>query len=174
MTSKKPGLCRRVWTAMVTTTLLALVVGCATQLAPPYDKLLAEGLNAASSETMVLMSTVSTGTRASTFASREEKYDSLIGKLDALKLASIARPMPSNKGTEIINRVLTARNVPAVQQDDDKPPSAYAIEKISGTIAKMKDTDKKQGITMAEAKAFKSQTLIYLDQAITYENFLQR
>ena len=38
----------------------------------------------------------------------------------------------------------------------------------------MRDTDRKQGLTAFEVGAFKGQATIYFDQAITYENFLQR
>jgi hypothetical protein len=38
----------------------------------------------------------------------------------------------------------------------------------------MRDVDKKQGVTAFEVAAFKGQVVIYLDQALTYENFLER
>jgi hypothetical protein len=48
------------------------------------------------------------------------------------------------------------------------------MEEISKTMTKMRDTDKKQGVTEFEVRAFKGQVVIYLDQAITYETFLER
>ena len=44
-------------------TLLVLISGCATQLAPAYDKSVVDGLNAASTETMTLFAAASGGTK---------------------------------------------------------------------------------------------------------------
>jgi hypothetical protein len=46
--------------------------------------------------------------------------------------------------------------------------------KISETLVKMRDTDKNQGVTATEVQVFKNQVAIYLDQALTYESFLER
>lgn len=150
------------------------LVGCATQLAPPYDKTVAEGLSTSNTETMTLLAATSQGTDKSTFSSREEKYNTLIGKLEALALSAGARPMPKNKGTDAISKLLEKRGGKPIDDDDSTPPSAHSIKKVAETLAKMRDTDKKQGITAYEAQAFKGQIVIYFDQAITYENFLQR
>jgi hypothetical protein len=150
------------------------LAGCATQLAPPYDKNVADGLSAANTEAMTLLAAASQGTDKNTFSSREEKYNTLIGKLDALSLSAGARPMPKNKVTEAINKLLEKRGGKAIDDDDSTPPNAHSIKKIAETLTKMRDTDKKQGVTAYEAQAFKGQIVIYFDQAITYENFLQR
>lgn len=158
---------------LVITALLTLA-GCATQLAPSYDKTVADGLSAASAETMTLLASTSQGTNKSTFPSREEKYNALIGKLEALALSAGARPMPKNKVTEAINTLLEKRGGKPIADDDSTPPSAHSIKKIAETLTKMRDTDRKQGVTAYESAAFKGQIVIYFDQAITYENFLQR
>lgn len=150
------------------------VAGCATQLAPPYDKNVAEGLGAANTETMILLAAASQGTDKSSFSSREDKYNNLIGKLDAIALSAGARPMPKNKVTDAINKLLVKRGVKPIDDDDSTPPSSHSIKKIAETLTKMRDTDKKQGVTAFEAQAFKGQIAVYFDQAITYENFLQR
>jgi len=164
------------WSYMRVLLVAALlsIAGCATQLAPPYDKNVAEGLTAANTEAMTLMAAASQGTDKSTFSSREEKYNALIGKLDALALSAGARPMPKNKVTDAINKLLEKRGGKAIDDDDGTPPSAHSIKRIAETLTKMRDTDKKQGVTAFEAQAFKGQLVIYFDQAITYENFLQR
>lgn len=153
---------------------LISIAGCAAQLAPPYDKNVAEGLTAANTEAMTLMASTSQGTDKSTFSSREEKYNALIGKIDALALSAGARPMPKNKVTDAINKLLEKRGGKPIDDDDATPPSAHSIKRIAETLTKMRDTDKKQGVTAYEAQAFKGQLVIYFDQAITYENFLQR
>lgn len=151
-----------------------LMVGCVTQLAPPYDKAVAEGLSNTSPEVMTLLASISNGTNKSTFSTREEIYNKLIGKLDALVILAGARPMPKNKVTDTINRLLDVRSGEALEDDESTPPSAHAIKKISETLAKARDTDRKQGLTAYEALGIKGQVVIYFDQAITYENFLQR
>lgn len=155
-------------------TVLLSISGCATQLAPPYDKNVAEGLTAANTEAMTLMAFASQGTDKGTFTSREEKYNALIGKLDALALSAGARPMPKNNFTDAINKSLEKRGREPIDDDDGTPPSAHSIKRIAETLTKMRDTDKKQGVTAFEAEAFKKLIFIYFDQAITYENFLQR
>ncbi|MFC0348862.1 hypothetical protein [Undibacterium danionis] len=153
---------------------LLFLVGCATQLAPAYDKNVADGLNASSVDAMTLFATMSSGTKAQDFSTRADRYASLIGKLDALALAAGARPLPKNKVTDSINRFLEKRGASVLSDDDATPPSAHAIRQISATLSKMRDTDQKQGVTAYEVIAFKGQASIYFDQAITYENFLQR
>ncbi|MCB1910077.1 MAG: hypothetical protein KDH15_22160 [Rhodocyclaceae bacterium] len=150
------------------------IAGCAAQLAPPYDKTVADGLNSANTEAMTLMAATSQGTDKNSFSAREDTYNALIGTLDALALSAGARPMPKNRFTDAINKVLEKRGGKPIDDDDSTPPSAHSIKKIAETLTKMRDTDKKQGVTAIEAQAFKGQLVIYFDQAITYENFLQR
>jgi len=151
------------------------LLGCTTQLAPPYDKAVVDGLNAANTEAMTLLAEVSNGTDKGTFPKREDKYNTLIGKLDALAVSAGARPMPSNNVTELINRKLEKRGVTQpLQEDDATPPSAHAIRKIAETFERMRDHDMKAGLKPGDAKAFKGQVVVYFDQAITYENFLKR
>ncbi|WP_336751768.1 hypothetical protein [Aeromonas hydrophila] len=154
--------------------VLLSIAGCATQLAPPYDKNVAEGLVAANTESMTLMAAVSQGTDKNSFSSREEKYNELIGKLDALALSAGARPMPKNKVTDAINKLLEKRGGKPIDDDDSTPPSAHSIKRIAETLVDMRNVDRKQGVTAYEVQTFKRQLVIYLDQAITYENFLQR
>lgn len=154
--------------------LCLLLVSCATQLAPPYDKTVVEGLSAANTETMTLLAAASQGTEKNSFSTRENKYNTLIGKLEALALSAGARPMPKNKVIDTINMLLEKRGGQPLANDDSTPPSAHSIKKIADTLTKMRDTDKKQGVTAYEARTFKGQIVIYFDQAITYENFLQR
>ncbi|MCP4351418.1 MAG: hypothetical protein GY795_38620 [Desulfobacterales bacterium] len=72
----------------------------------------------------------------------------------------------------IVNESLNKRGVQT--PSDSETPSATAMGKISATLVKMMNTDKKQGVTATEVQAFKNQVTIYLDQALTYESFLER
>lgn len=145
---------------------------CATQLAPPYDKALVDGMASTNKEVMYLFAAASSGTSKDSFQTRADSYNKAIGSADALEIQAKARPLPKTKVTEIANKYLAQRGLPALT--DDQIPSATALHKVSETIAKMRDTDKKQGLTGMEVTAFKGQAAIYLDQAITYESFLQR
>jgi hypothetical protein len=141
-------------------------------MAPNYDKAIVDGLTSTNTKLMELFASTSSGTSKENFEQREKTYNSLIGSLDALTIQAKARPVPKNKITEKVNEYLTSRGVNVLEGDD--APSATALAKISESIVKMRDTDKKQGVTATEVSAFKGQVVIYLDQAITYESFLER
>jgi hypothetical protein len=160
--------------AALITTIVILLAGCAAQLAPPYDKAVVDGLNEANTQTMTMLAATSAGTKHDDFNARADKYSTLIGKLDALAILAGARPVPKGNVSDTINKILDKRGTSPLAEDDATPPSAHAIKKISETIAKMRDTDRKQGVTATEVMAFKGQVTIYFDQAVTYENFLQR
>jgi hypothetical protein len=149
-----------------------LIVGCTTQLAPSYDKALVTGITSVNSQVMALFASVSTGTKPDSFPQREQKYNEVIGALDALAIQAAARPIPKSTATEAMNKALKNRGVAPLS--DDEIPSATALRKISETVVKMRDTDKKQGVTATEAQAFKGQATIYMDQALTYESYLER
>lgn len=170
----KPAVQLLWWMRVYLLGLCIALSGCATQLAPAYDKTVVDGLGAVNTDIMILFASMSNGSDKNSFPSRVDNYNSLIGRLDALSLQAGARPMPKNKVTDTINQLLDKRGSPAMSGDDSTPPSAYAIKKVSETLSKMRDVDRLQGVTAYEAQAFKGQAVIYLDQAITYENFLQR
>ena len=162
----------KLWKASVTLFMALTLGACATQLAPNYDKALVEGITAVNAQAMELFAAVSSGTKAASFPSREEKYNQVIGRLDALVIQAGARPVPKNKVADAVNDALKKRGIDLLA--DDETPSATALKKISATLVKMRDTDRKQGITPYEALAFKNQAAIYMDQALTYESFLER
>ena len=144
--------------------------GCAVQLAPLYDKAVVDGMTVANRDAMVLFAEVSGGTAAASYQSRFGSYNRLIGSFDALALQAKARPMPEIPAKA--DQWLQKRGIPPVT--DDEIPSAHALEKIASTLTKMRDTDAKQGLTAVEVQAFKGQVSIYMDQAVTYEAFLER
>lgn len=152
--------------------LAVFLSACATTLAPNYDKAIVDGLVSVNQKMMEHFASTSSGTNKSDYDKREKTYNSIIGSIDALAIQAKARPIPKNKITEKVNEILRSRGVEVLEGED--APSATALEKISETITKMRDTDKKQGVTAFEVKVFKGQVVIYLDQAMTYERFLER
>lgn len=154
------------------TMLVIFLTACATTLAPNYNKAIADSLVSINQKMMEHFASSSLGTSNSDYDKRKQTYNSIIGSVDALAIQVKARPIPNKKITERVNEYLRSRDVEVLE--DENVPSATALEKISETIAKMRNTDKKQGITALEAEAFKGQVVIYLDQAMTYESFLER
>lgn len=152
--------------------VLFLLSACVTTLAPNYDKALVDGLVSTNQRLMEFFAYASAGTSIVNFSKREDTYSTLIGRLDALAIQARARPIPKNSITERVNEALEKRGMQVLQDGD--APSATALEKISETMVKMRDTDRKQGVTAFEVLAFRGQVVIYLDQAITYETFLER
>lgn len=150
----------------------AVFIGCATQLAPLYDKAIVDGITTTNKDAMTFFALMSNGTTSHGYQDRADAYNKLIGNLDALEIQAQARPVPKTKTVDAVNKWLEKRGLPAVT--DDGIPSATALKEMAKTLKKMRDTDRKQGVTATEVQAFKNQTSIYMDQAMTYESFLKR
>lgn len=163
---------KRLATIVIPLTLMLLLSACVARLAPNYDKAIADGLVAASQQIMTHFASTSAGTAASSFAQRDATYSSIIGNFDALALQAKSRPTPKSSVGDKVNEYLAKRGISIT--DTGEVPSAASLEQISITLTKMRDVDKKQGVTAFEVAAFKGQVVIYLDQALTYENFLER
>lgn len=148
------------------------LTSCAIQLAPQYDQALFDGITETNTQTMQLFATVSSGTSADTFSQRETTYNNLIGTVDALAMQSLARPVPKNKVTEKVNAYLASRGVTGLE--DGNAPSAAALQEVSENLAKMRDKDRSAGLAPNVVAAFKNAVVISMDQALTYEAFLER
>jgi hypothetical protein len=120
---------------------------------------------------MELIASATGGTTKETFSTREPQYNKVIGRIDALALQAAARPVPTNNVSDAVKKIVGARNAPGPSQ---VVPSSTALTGISETVSKMRETDKKQGMTGLEVQAFKGQVLVYMDQALTYEAALER
>lgn len=148
------------------------LAGCATQLAPKYDAALFEGITNTNAKIMELFSMVSSGTDKASFSEREQTYNSVIGSVDALALQSKARPMPDNPVIEKVNKYLNSRGVGSMT--GDVAPSANSLEEVSKQLTKMKEVDSDSGLKAGAVAAFKNAVVTSMDQAITYESFLNR
>lgn len=156
------------WVVLVAMTL----TGCAVQLAPRYDAVLFESLIRVNPRIMELFASVAQGTSETTFEEREASYNSLIGIVDALALQSRARPVPESDLSDKIDEILRKRGMDP--GDDGVPPSAHALDEVSKNLAKMKEVDQASGLRPIAVAAFKNAVVISMDQAITYESFLNR
>ena len=151
--------------------------GCAVSLAPKFNQAIVDNLSGSSTDIFQLFAEVSAGTSKADYNEREDKYNDVIGKVEALALQIKARPIPKNRITDKIirkaNESLTKRAVGPLTVGDIAP-SATALKNITDNITKMRDTDKAQGLTPTEVKLFKGNVELFLDQALTYEKFLNK
>jgi hypothetical protein len=166
---------------LLAASLLLMLTGCATQLAPSYSQSIVDGLNAANTQTMTMFATVSAGVPATTFAAeRQTQYNAIIGQFSALESQVAARPMPqpplgSSKFTpEEWQKVLATA------------PTKGSLDTIVSVLTKMRDEDQKNGfskvITGCASAAldpslvcgFQNAYTQNFDSALTYEMALQR
>lgn len=145
---------------------------CGTTLAPSYDQAIVDGMVSSNQKLMELFASTSSGTDLNDFDERAGAYNSIIGNIEALAIQAKSRPMPKNKVIDKINEHLRSSDLETLA--DGNAPSATALEKISETITTMRDRDKSHGLSANQVNTFKSQTVIYLNQAMTYESFLKR
>ncbi|WP_452223230.1 hypothetical protein [Lacinutrix chionoecetis] len=148
-----------------------LLANCKTYLAPSYDQTIVDKSTEATTKTFQFFASIAGGTDKTNFFNREDTYNALIGQFETLKLLAKARPVPSNKTTQNINKLLIEKNKPT---STDDYPSAFAFNRIVENLVKMKETDQKSGLKPFVIQAFKGEITIFLDQAITYESFLKR
>jgi hypothetical protein len=156
---------------------LLIATSCAVSLAPRFDQGIIDNLSTTSIEVFQLLSEVSEGTTSSDFDKREEEYNEVIGKLEALALQINARPVPDNK---TVDKIISKANSSLQKKGstlisvNETAPSATALKNVTANVTKMKQTDKLQGITAVEALAFKNNIELFFDQALTYERFLNK
>jgi hypothetical protein len=154
---------------------VALVValgGCTAHWGPDYDKSIYDGLNKVNEEALTLFASISEGTRREGFARREPAYNGLIGKIEALQVEVENRPAgrPSP-----ISRFFGER------KGDQPPPESGPVvptQKILPLLREsfvdLRDTDRTKGLVPASVRGARSQFVIWINQALAYEKFLQR
>ena len=152
--------------------LALLLAGCMVQLAPRHDAALYDGIVRVNERIMELFASVTPDADAAAFATREATYNSLIGSVDALAMQSRARPIPNSEVRDRVNEYLGDRGQPLL--GDDEAPSAAALDQVSSQLAEMKKTDQAGNLKPGAVKLFRNAVIISMDQAITYESFLER
>jgi len=168
---------RTVFVTLSFLSTLLIATSCAVSLAPRFDQGIIDNLSTTSIEVFQLLSEVSEGTTNTDFDKRQEEYNEVIGKLEALALQINARPVPDNK---TVNKIISKTNSSLQKKGstlisvNETAPSATALKNVTANVTKMKQTDKLQGITATEALAFKNNIELFFDQALTYERFLNK
>lgn len=152
--------------------LFSLLLSGCVQLAPRYDAELYSDLTDVNASLLEFFSSVSMGTEKRSFPEREDIYHSLIGRIDALAMQSGTRPIPDGKLLEKINDYLISSDKDILFED--QPPSVASLKKISESLEKMRETDEDRGLRRGAVEIFKGEVVISMDQALTYEAFLNR
>ncbi len=156
----------------ITLMISLFLTGCATQLAPKYDSALFQGITDVNKQVMALFAWADTKTESSTFAKREPLYNATIGAVDALVLQSKARPELDNALVKKMNAYLASKGMRPLT--GKTLPSTHALELLSAQLVKMKQVDKAKGLNATMIALFKNASIIAMDQALTYESFLNR
>ena len=158
--------------------ILYLFTSCAVSLAPKFDQGIVDNLSASTTELMQLFAEVSGGAKKGDFSRREEKYNTIVGKIEALELQIRARPVPKNK---VVNKVINKSNQRLQQKGrgsvitaGDTAPSATALRNVRKNLETMKSADKEADLTKTEVARFKDIVILFLDQALTYERHLNK
>jgi hypothetical protein len=121
---------------------------------------------------MVLFASVSSSTPDG-YAGRASAYNALIGKFDALRLQSQARPTPRPFVFQVFGIGADPRTAPKDLALLDAP-TPKILQTVVDTLTRMRDTDRRHGLTAAVAQGFKNSYEISMDQVLTYEKALER
>jgi hypothetical protein len=154
--------------------LAILASACTTQLAPAYDQSIATGLVSTNTSMHVLFATIGAGVDKSTYSTRAEDYNKVIGELQALEIEAKSRPLPASDVLTKVNAALNAGKTTPIDPQFSDYPSARAMQDAANTIIHMRDADQKAGLRGNEVAGFENQADIFMTQAITYEDFLKR
>ncbi len=154
-----------------------LFQSCSIQLAPKFDQVIVTNLTVVTEDIFKVLAEVAEGTKTLDYNKREDNYNKVIGKLEALKLQIDSRPQPNNdkikKLIQKVNIVLKNRGEKEINLDQINP-SAVALKNIVDNLVSLKKDDQMQDVTKTEVTFIKNAIVLYLDQALTYENFLNQ
>ncbi|WP_445376458.1 hypothetical protein [Niveispirillum fermenti] len=146
-----------------------LLAGCAAQLAPAYSPALVQGLQTLNQQAMQLFAQTAGGVPQATFQKREETYTALIGQATALANLARARPDPAGlpKFVELKLKDWTKVQTFAA-------PTGDILTKIANDFSMMRQSDQQAGLSLEEARLFQNGFSIDVQQALMYENALNR
>ena len=154
--------------------VLLVLSGCAIQLAPAYDKTIIEGLTDANEQTLVLFASVSSGVSASGFAKREQTFNEVIGKFDAVETQVRTRPYPRSLLAKVTGSGPPIDAKPSQLPRLDQAPSIQAIASIVDVLTHMREFDRAGRLSKSILTGLRQSYDIAIDQALTYEKALER
>lgn len=146
-----------------------LLAACTTQLAPAYSPALVQGLQTLNQQAMQLFAQTAGGVPQATFPQRQETYTALIGQANALANLARARPDPAGLPKFVESKLRDWTKVQTFAA-----PTGDILTKIAGGLSTMRDSDQQAGLTPQEAQLFQGGFNIDIQQALMYENALNR
>lgn len=149
-----------------------LMNGCVTMVPPPYDKGLSDEIASVNAAIMRFFASVSEGTSADSYKDREEKYNILIGKLDALIIEARSRPTPEKKVLEEVSSCLKCGNVSITRDITEVSP--LAISEVKKKMVEMRKADKDKGLKDDVLRDYETYIKKNIKEALIYENCLER
>lgn len=156
--------------------LCAALSACMVQLAPSYDSGIVNALSGANQDIQLLFAQIGTLSDPAGFPARKPQYDKIVGELGAAELQIRTRPLPKPDAIKKAAAALSRLEIGGVKADPgfSAYPSARAVHDLQGTILKMEEVDEKSGLRGGALGAFEGQATTFLQQAMTYENYLKR
>ncbi len=163
------------WTplALRTAVLLLWLTGCTAHLAPDYDATLVAGLVAANEQAETLFATLSSGTTAATFPQRQPTYDAVIGKFDALRLEAMARPNPHLSDSGLLASLAGHPTTPGAA-NPLQAPTPQVLSTIVAKLTRLRNQDRAGSLSPVLVVLAKNSYELSFEQALTYEQALQR
>lgn len=146
---------------------------CKAQLAPHYDKAVAQGVRDISTLTLEFFSSSDGGLLYENIETSNKSYSRIIGLTESVIVQSNTRPIPDNKAIKKINQQLAKKGLNLLDVSKELP-STEALRNVLKQINKLKETQGIRDVSALEIRTFKGNILISLDQALTYENYLKR
>jgi hypothetical protein len=156
----------RIPTLLVGLVAVVLLAGCGGRLVPDYDRTVIEGLTRINEEAMTLFARTSPGVQARTYLNREPAYDSLAGKLQALRIQLQTRP-PERAGFTLFGeRKEKEKSTPR------QPRTEKFLTDMGDLFERMRARDKKSGLVPEQVGLYRKEYESYMDDALTYEKAL--
>jgi hypothetical protein len=150
-----------------------VLLGCTIRLGPDYDPSILDGLSRTNEEAMVFFAGVAAGAPAGQLAKRELAYDSLIGKLDALRVSAAARPNPPTHWAAI--RLLKSLPTAAdLSEAELAAPTRHFLEHMVAVFVRMRERDRRGALIPETVALYKSEFEFEMVNALTYEKALKR
>lgn len=152
--------------------LLSSFTSCMQKLAPSYNKDIVSAIVSANKETLELLASIEQGGKMADFSKRQEKYDKIIGAYESVCTQIKARPIPDSKLNQKIDIFLQKNGLSAI--GDTNYPSFDSITQFLLELRKLKDLDSQRDVAKVSVDLCKSSFNTSIQQALFYENFLER
>lgn len=151
-----------------------LLAACTIQLAPAYDRALAEGLDQNNTAALTLFASLEGGSPASEYGGYRERYAELIGGFEALRQRAATRPIPPL--AKRISRLGIVRDFCNSEADPTGCVNASpaSLDRVLQVLRRMRDRHRARGLEDDTIGLFRTDYSTAIGQALTVENALRR